>query len=291
MTDQKGLTLLELMVATVVGLLVLSVIYSGYRSQQRSQTSEQLVVDMQQNARAALSFMRREIRMANYQPRAQNGVDDDADGSVDESDESVVQGFMVAQPNMIRFSLDLNADGDDADDNERITYGFSDSNDTNSDGIADAGAAALGRESRLNAGFKALAFDIQAVAYAYAFDDDDDGLLDTYGGTADGNVIWAFDSDNDGELDRHLDTNTDGFINGLDSPGGNDLLAGGWVANYISLSKIKAVQIWILGRTRHPIPDYLDTQTYVVGPRRVASGDNYKRCLLNGMVSCRNMGI
>ena len=289
-SNQKGLTLIELVIATVIGLLVLGIIYDTYRMQQRSRTSEQQVVDMQQNVRAALMFMRREIRMANYQPRAQNGVDDDADGTIDEADESVVQGFIAAQSNSIRFSLDFNADGDDGDENESITYGFFDGNDANSDGIADDGAAALGREPRLNAGYKALAYDVHAIAFAYAFDDDGDGQLDTYSGGANGTVIWAFDSDNDGQLDRTVDTNTDGFINDLDSAGGADLVTGGWVTNYIPLSKIRAVQIWILGRTRHPIPTYRDSETYVVGPLRVASGDHYKRCLLTGMAYCRNMG-
>jgi type IV pilus assembly protein PilW len=289
-SNQKGLTLIELVIATVIGLLVLGIIYDTYRMQQGSRTSEQLVVDMEQNVRAALTFMRREIRMANYQPRAQNGVDDDADGSIDESDESVVQGLIAAQSNSIRFSLDLNADGDDADENETITYGFFDGNDADSDGIADQGAAALGREPRLNEGYKALAYDVHAIAFAYAFDNDGDGQLDTSGGAADGNVIWAFDSNNDGQLDRAVDTNSDGFINELDVAGGADLVAGGWVTSYIPLSRIRAVQIWILGRTRHPVPAYRDTKTYVVGPLRVVSGDHYKRCLLTGMVYCRNMG-
>ena len=63
----KGLTLVELMIAMVISLVVFGLIYQAYQAQQRTRTREQLVVDMQQNARSALAFMRRELRMAGYQ--------------------------------------------------------------------------------------------------------------------------------------------------------------------------------------------------------------------------------
>jgi type IV pilus assembly protein PilW len=225
-SNNKGLTLVELMVAMAISLAAFGVIYQAYAAQQRARTREQLVVDMQQNARAAMAFMRRELRMAGFDPRAVDGIDNDSDGHIDESGESADTGFDKARHHRVRFTLDLNGDGDDNDANEDIEYRFEESpDDENEDGIADAGAATLKRASEDGESLKNFAFDIVAVAFAYAFDDDGDGALDTYPGPPEGIVIWAYDSDppGDDDLDSHLDTNTDGVIDASDAAGGGSL--------------------------------------------------------------------
>jgi prepilin-type N-terminal cleavage/methylation domain-containing protein len=287
-SKRSGFTLIEIMVAMAISILALAAIYGAFQSQQRSQTTQQMVVDMQQNARAALALMCREIRMAGYQPLAHDGVDNDGVNGIDDPGESNVQGFVTARSDIIKFTLDLNADGDDNDDNESITYGFYNGTDANGDGIADAGAAPLGREHRTGAGFQALAFDIEAVAFAYAFDADSDGALDTYGGAADRGIIWAYDSNGGGALDRHIDTNVDGVIDESDTSGGESLVGSGWASTTVPLNRIRAVQIWLLARTRNPVQGHQNTQIYVVGPKRVVCNDQYKRILLNGVAYVRN---
>ncbi|MBT8332285.1 MAG: prepilin-type N-terminal cleavage/methylation domain-containing protein, partial [Deltaproteobacteria bacterium] len=64
--NSKGFTLVEMLIAMAASLVVLTGIYSAYQSHQRSHVTQQLVVDMQQNARAAMSLMKREIRMMGY---------------------------------------------------------------------------------------------------------------------------------------------------------------------------------------------------------------------------------
>jgi hypothetical protein len=242
---------------------------------------------MQQNARSTLAFMRREIRMANYAPRALNGVDDDLDGSIDEADESVVRGFQTVSADRLNFSLDINSDGDDLDDNENITYAFSNADDADGDGIADGGAAVLEREHRSGAGLQPLAFDVHAVAFAYAFDADGDGALDTYPGVPNGIVVWAFDSDGDGRLDRHLDTNMDGLINENDAAGGESLAAAGMAD--VDRNLVRAAQVWILTRSQVPMKGRNpQAQAFVVGPNHIAVNDGFKRCLFNSMITARN---
>ena len=287
-SKQSGFSLIELMLAMVIGIIALAAIYGAFQSQQRSQVTQQLVVDMQQNARAALTLMCREIRMAGYQLVAHDGVDNDGVNGIDDPGESNVQGFVTARSNLIKFTLDLNADGDDNDDNESITYGFYSGTDANGDGIADAGAAPLGREHRTGAGFQVLAYDVEAVAFAYAFDSDNDGALDTYGGAVDRGIIWAYDSNGSGALDRHMDTNVDGVIDESDTLGGESLVGSGWVSATVPLNQIRAVQIWLLARTRNAVQGHQDTHTYVVGPNRVVCNDHFKRILLNGVAYVRN---
>jgi type IV pilus assembly protein PilW len=133
-----------------------------------------------------------------------------------------------------------------------------------------------------------VAYDIEAVGFAYAFDDDGDGALDQSGG---GNIIWAVDSNlGDDKLDNLLDTNDDGIIDENDTEGGVNM------AGQVDIANIRAVRIWLLARTRQPIKGHTDNQTYAVGAnhRGPADGDwdpSRRRLLLTTTVYCRNMGI
>jgi prepilin-type N-terminal cleavage/methylation domain-containing protein len=288
-SNKQGFTLVELMIAMAISLITMGLIYNGYKTQQEAHTNERLTVDMQQNARSTLAFMRREIRMANYAPRALNGIDDDLDGSIDEADESVVRGFLTVRVDQLNFTLDLNSDGDDSDANENITYGFDNGDDGDQDGIADSGAAVVGRKDRSDTAdpFRPLAFDVHAIAFAYAFDDDGDGALDTYPGVPGGIIVWAFDSDGDGRLDRHLDTNMDGRIDEGDDEGGNTLASAG-IAD-IDRDRVRAVQVWILTRSLAAMRGRsVPAQAFVVGPNHIAANDGFKRCLFNSMITARN---
>lgn len=286
-SNKQGFTLIELMIAMTLSLIVMGLIYKGYKSQQEAHTNERMTVDMQQNARSTLAFMRREIRMSNYAPLALNGIDDDMDGSIDEADESVVRGFQTVGANRLNFTFDLNGDGDDLDDNENITYGFAPSDDADGDGIADSGAAVLGREHRSGTGLQPLSYDVHAIAFAYAFDVDGDGALDTYPGVPNGIVVWAFDSDGDGRLDRHLDTNMDGLIDEDDDDGGDTLASAGMAE--VDRNRVRAAQVWILTRSQAPMKSRSSmAQAFVVGPHHIAANDGFKRCLFNSMIAARN---
>jgi type II secretory pathway pseudopilin PulG len=286
--NETAMTLVELMIAMTVSVVALGLIYGTYSAQQRSYTNEQLVMDMQQNARSALAFMRREIRMTGYNPLAHNGIDDNGLYGIDEDGEGDVQGFKEVRGDRISFSFDLNGDGKEDGDNETITYRFKSENDGDADGIADAGAADLFRYHRAGSeDCSALAFDIHAVAFAYAFDYDGNGQLDTFP-NAPNVVAWAWDSDGDGNLDSYLDTNRDGVIDAADAVAGGDLVGAGVTTDYIPMSNIRAVQVWLLGRTRYPIRGHIENETYVVGPNHITPGDGYKRTLLNGIVMIRN---
>jgi type IV pilus assembly protein PilW len=63
-----GFTLMELLVAMSIGLVVLAAVAKTFTVQSRQNTAEEQVSQMQQNARAALDLMVREIQMAKYNP-------------------------------------------------------------------------------------------------------------------------------------------------------------------------------------------------------------------------------
>lgn len=66
--NEGGFTLVEIMLAMVISVIVVAAIYAAYISQQRSSTAQEQVAEMQQNLRAALELMSREIKMAGYDP-------------------------------------------------------------------------------------------------------------------------------------------------------------------------------------------------------------------------------
>ena len=122
---QHGFTLVELIVAMAMTGIVMAAIYSTYKSQQDSYVAQEQVAEMQQNLRAALYMMTRDIRMAGFNP----------------ADSPNVDGFVTALPDdlgpvtstdstNIAFIIDRDEDGtvDTDDHNEQIAYRFDNAN-------------------------------------------------------------------------------------------------------------------------------------------------------------------
>jgi type IV pilus assembly protein PilW len=121
---QNGFTLIEMLLALAIGSLLLASLYHFYLGQKKAYAVREQVSEMQQNARAGVELMVREIRMAGYNPMRTPGV-----------------GIIEAGPQAIRITMDLNGDGDVTDANEDVTYSLYDSG---SDGDVDLGRKPAG---------------------------------------------------------------------------------------------------------------------------------------------------
>jgi prepilin-type N-terminal cleavage/methylation domain-containing protein len=95
----RGFTLVELMVAMTLGLIVLWAVLKIVIGQTRANAVQQQVVYAQQNVRAGMDLMAREIRNAGYNPTNASGF----------------QGILAASGNYIRIQSDMNRDGDTED--------------------------------------------------------------------------------------------------------------------------------------------------------------------------------
>ncbi len=267
----NGFTLIELLIAMAITWIVSAAIFTAFQSQQKSYLVQEDTAAMQQNLRAGMDTMVREIRMAGYDPlftddngdgfdesRLSDGLDNDADGTIDNAGENVRFGITTAGPYSITFTMDItggeadgidndgdglidepneHSDGDTGDSNENITFGFSNANDSNGDGIADNGAADLGRNT--GGGFQSTAENIHAIEFFYTL--------------ADGSTSLA-------------------------------------PAN---LADIRSVQITMLARAERADRKFVDTQGYAT-PGGQAWGpynDNFRRRLLTTTVKCRNLGL
>lgn len=294
----RGFTQIELMVAMVIASLVAAAITKVYQTQQRAYTSQQSVVEMQQNARSAMTLMKREIRMAGYKPAASDGIDNDGLNGMDDVDSAengrmlgLEIGVVEARRDRITFRMDVAPDDpaecvngvDDGgmagiiddpaecydglpdDPNEQITY------------TLQANPAGGNDLVRINsAGTNILAYDVEDIAFGYAFDMNEDGALDTDNGQPDGNVIWAYDS---GMGLLSTDADTGNAVMGPPLIGPNGPLIG-------------AVRIWLLTRTPQPIRGDLDTDTYQVGDQVFDPGTydpRFRRTLQVATVYCRNL--
>lgn len=256
----KGFSLIELLIALFISSVMAAAIFNLFIAQNKSFSIQDQVTEMQQNMRAALNLMVKEIRMAGYDPTGKAGA-----------------GIVKANPDHIVFTMDLNSDANCNDFNEYITYSLY----TPGDGIRKLGRK--GKKSEHNA---PVAENMEALGFAYAFDSNGDGLLDTDGP----HIIWAIDK---GGKWFDLDTNDDGNIDS-----GDNITNGEKTGISVRLEDIRAVRIWLLIRSRKSEDGFTNTKTYVVGNQLIrpdtdksSKNDHVRMRLVETIVRLRNMAL
>lgn len=270
--NKGGFTLVELLVAMAITGIVMASVYYTYYSQQKSYVTQEQIVAMQQNLRAAIFDMGREIRMAGCDPKVSGNF-----GITDIRLKDIDDNLDVNGNSSLEFTIDRDESGGAVGSgNETVYYCICDCPVTDPDGKTDL-ARRYGSGGR-----QLLAENIEALGFAYAFDNNGDGQMDTTGA---GNTIWAIDSDNDNDLDVNLDTNDDGIIDINDNP------AGAALASDVNRTRIRAIRIWLLARTELEDRGFRDARTYVIANQRITPNDSFRRRLLTTSVKCRNMGL
>jgi len=142
--NQCGVTLTELMVALVMGLATVAAVYSVHLVQVKQRIVQEDVMAMQQNARAAMDLMTRELRMAGYDPI---GVNRDKSSSND------FFGLTYHQTEL-HIASDLNGNGLLTDSNESIVF------------LHDVSTLTLRRKVG-NGGRQPVAEHIQSLSFQY----------------------------------------------------------------------------------------------------------------------------
>lgn len=102
-----GFTLLEVMIAIAVFAIAMTGVYAVYYSQMRTHYTQLEIVNMQENLRAALYLMDREIKMAGLDPTGKAGA-----------------GIVLADTSQLHFTMDF-------------TGGDTDGIDDDGDGVVD----------------------------------------------------------------------------------------------------------------------------------------------------------
>ncbi len=283
MKSKAGFTLIEVLIALLVSMVILGGAYSVFMSQQKNTVTQTDISDIQQNLRAAMDFMARDIRMAGYAGTANGSLGDFGFVNVGFSDYSGNPDSGARDQGFLQFSWDMD-DSNTRTGGETVTYSLS-----NNSAVVPAGEITLMREVDDGSNRQPMAGYVIAMGLAFAYDADQNGELDE---DAAGNVIWAVDTLNDGIWDN-LDVNGDGQISAADlgGAGGTGQIAGTSTGIPVRQQDIRAVRIWLLGRSEAPDNNYTDSNIYTVGRDVIQPNNNFRHRLLERTVLCRNMGL
>ena len=116
---ERGFTMVELLVAMAITAVVMAAVYTLYKTQQDSYIAQDQVVEMQQNVRASLYQMARDMRMAGFNPQRAPNVGGFVTQLPDDGG-----GTTTTNATNIAFTIDQDSNGVidiDADD-EQIAY-------------------------------------------------------------------------------------------------------------------------------------------------------------------------
>jgi len=102
-----GFTLVELIAAILISSLIVAGILSLFFCQQRAFGSQELIAEMNQNLRAIMDRMTREVRLAGYKIYG-----------------STFNGIATAQADSIQILADLDQNGDTIGANEDVTFTY-----------------------------------------------------------------------------------------------------------------------------------------------------------------------
>jgi type IV pilus assembly protein PilW len=198
---EKGFSLIELTIAMGISTFVLAAIYVNHRYQTQSYVAQEHVSDMQQNLRAAMYVLSRDLRMAGYDPlvrddKSNDGFDNDCDGLVDEAGELV--GILEAKADYVKFNMNLydgvdnDSDGDKDEPDEAglldLQHPFADLEPCGPNEVVayalfttGQGVRCLGRQTA-GGTLQAVAENIDALDFVYL--DEDGDVLDDGNGNA-----------------------------------------------------------------------------------------------------------
>ena len=116
----RGFTLIELLIAMAIMAVTVGAIYGVYISSNRSYKTQDRVVAVQQNLRASIDFMVREIRLAGLDPQSP------ATDAIDTNR----AGIKEATTTKLRYTADIDMDGTIEEVNEeRVTYEYDSATD------------------------------------------------------------------------------------------------------------------------------------------------------------------
>jgi type IV pilus assembly protein PilW len=157
LSTQRGVSLVELLTALVIGSVVIASMYEAFVQQQRVSTQQEQVTEARQNARLSMDAMIAEIREAGFDPGGFAGA-----------------GIKEADATHIRFTRDLNCNGSLASSTSERNV-----TDTTSEDIAyvlNTTTQVLGRrgylDNQLSGGTQPVASNIIGLNFCYILSTD-----------------------------------------------------------------------------------------------------------------------
>jgi len=309
-TRNQGFTLLELLVAMVISLVVMGAIYGTFKSQEDSFVIQDQVTAMQQNLRAAMYTMSRDIQMAGYITNFDSHTYTTIDWDPTLAGNEVIRPLIYGRNNDDGSGVDVKPGTDvivivkasnDPTDSRQLTSGDTVTNTTLTlspfDLNLDATVYKFGVLVKSDLS-RAEIFQISSIAAGtITFTN---SLQENYGPgdwvyRADV-IIYKIDENasHPSLLRRNLgdDNGFQIIAENMDNLQLQYVLANGTtVDNPVQWADVRAVQICLLARTDHINRGYTNTNTYTMGDQVVTPNDGYRRKLLTSLVKTRNVGL
>jgi Tfp pilus assembly protein PilE len=127
--NNRGLTLIEVMVTAAVSMILMGAIYVAINSAQRSSMGIERKITAQQDVRPALDLMAMEIRMASYNPTFTTGIWLDPANCYSAATNQTNLGIQEATSNSITIEMDIDSSSAVGDNtNEIIRYNYDTAN-------------------------------------------------------------------------------------------------------------------------------------------------------------------
>ncbi len=315
LTDSKGFTLIEFLVAFVVSTLLATGLYIAYKSNYRSFNVSQDILEMQMNGRTALAAVSRTLRLVGFGSRQlySNSRPEDITYNSLTEDPSYSDDF---SSKLIFFKPATSNNGTAEERSDAIAVAYASRYVGKINSVVDDTTIVLDDASALSTNatiyqkyniyiypdpyqqnYKLSSLSGNTLTFTqthHAQVGDDCYLLKSkFIHIVDNNLriddnISPSSANNDVaenieaiQFQVAIDQNSDGVI---DSSEWQDSLSDQQIPN------VKGFRIFILARTANPDPDYTDTQTYQMADQTFGPfNDNYHRMLLTATVIPRNL--
>jgi len=108
MNNNKGFTLVEILVALGITMIILAAIYMAVNASQKTSSGIERRVLAQQDEKAALQIMEMEIRMASYNPEFVYANLWKSPSNCNDFSNQAYKGIPVAEANALAIEMDLN---------------------------------------------------------------------------------------------------------------------------------------------------------------------------------------
>jgi prepilin-type N-terminal cleavage/methylation domain-containing protein len=301
----QGFTLVELLVAMAIAAVILTAIFKTFKSQQDSYVVQSQLAMTQQNVRGAMQLISRDIQMAGYYTNFETSIItmdwDDMGG--DESMHPIIyaRDNISAVGDGIKDNTDLIVIVKASMENGRqLASGEAASGTTASSTLRDAGNltqdkyALLVKNDLSRAEFFRVTNSTGIITLSKPLVEsytEDDWIF-----RADIIIYYVDDADPDHPnlMRRNLGNNEQAQVmaEDIDNIQFRYVLDdGSKVESGFNEREVRAVEIYLLARTRHIIRGYTDPNRYKFANIDETPGDGYRRRLLKALIKTRNIGL
>ena len=316
MGKQAGFTIIELLIAVALGLVILAGLFRTFKVQQDSYIIQDQVSAMQQNLRAAMHFITRDLQMAGYYTNFDrnnrqldwNDLDGDSNPANNmETGRPLLFAVNNASTAGIKANTDVIVIVKAGSEGRTLTAGEGSSGgaislsnrDFDGDGTADLN----------NTGKKFGVLVKQDLSFADFFQvDSASGSINPPGGLTEnytsGDTVYRTDviiyrvTDDATRpclVRKNLgdDTGYQVVAENIDNLQFRYLLNDGTWTNDPTgnQTRVRAVEVLLVARTAFVQRGYRDTSSITFGTETISVNDSYRRKTLNSLVKTRNVGL